>query len=314
MELHPCHERIHHSEIVVGIDDSAGAQDALAFARRLADATGARLQLASAYPYDEWPSRVASHEFGGFLRDEARALLDRHAASLGDDAVPTHAIADHSPARALHRLAEHIGAALIVVGSTHRGAIGRVLPAAPVSGCCTARRARSRSLRAARRRGPRPIGSVGIGYDTSDESEAALRAACRVARAFDANLRVIRVFDATRVGTPALMTFPGWETFNQDYEQDQREGLERAVAALPSDVSAEAVFIASRPGSELATQSQDVDLMIVGSRGYGPMAAVMLGGATHTLIRDAACPVVVLPRGTESGLDALFRRAEAAAP
>ena len=303
------------SEIVVGIDDSAGAQDALAFARRLADATGARLQLASAYPYDEWPSRVASHEFGGFLRDEAQALLDRHAASLGDDAVPTHAIADHSPARALHRLAEHIGAALIVVGSTHRGAIGRVLPGSTGerllhgSPCPVAIAPRGYAAE-----GPAPIGSVGIGYDTSDESEAALRAACRVARAFDANLRVIRVFDATRVGTPALMTFPGWETFNQDYEQDQREGLERAVAALPSDVSAEAVFIASRPGSELATQSQDVDLMIVGSRGYGPMAAVMLGGATHTLIRDAACPVVVLPRGTESGLDALFRRAEAAAP
>ena len=83
------------SEIVVGIDDTAGAEDALAFARRLADATGARLQLASAYPYEEWPSRVASHEFGAFLRGEAQ-MLDRRAASLGDDMVPTHAIADHS--------------------------------------------------------------------------------------------------------------------------------------------------------------------------------------------------------------------------
>ena len=300
------------SEIVVGIDDSASADDALAFARRVAAATGARLQLASAYPYEEWPSRVASHEFGAFLRDEAQALLDRHAASLGDDAVPTHAIADHSSARALHRLAENIGAALIVVGSTHRGAIGRVLPGSTGerlmhgSPCPVAIAPRGYAAEG-------PIGVVGVGYDTSDESEAALRAACRVARTFSADLRVIRVFDATRVGTPALMTFPGWEAFNQDYEQDQRERLEQAVAALPNDVSAEAVFLSGRPGSELATQSQDVDLMIVGSRGYGPMAAVMLGGATHTLIRDAACPVVVLPRATESGLDVLFRRAQAAA-
>ena len=302
------------SEIVVGIDDSASAEDALAFARRLADATGARLQLASAYPYEEWPSRVASHEFGAHLRDEAQAVLDRRAASLGDDNVPMHAIADHSPARALHRVAEHIGAALTVVGSTHRGALGRVLPGSTGerllhgSPCPVAIAPRGYAAQ-----GSAPIGIVGVGYDTSDESEAALRAACRVARAFDAHLRVIRVFDATRVGTPALMTFPGWEAFNEDYEQHQRQGLERAVAALPSEVSAEAVFVAGRPGSDLATQSQDVDLMIVGSRGYGPMAAVMLGGATHTLIRDAACPVVVLPRGTESGLDALFRRAEAAA-
>jgi nucleotide-binding universal stress UspA family protein len=302
------------SEILVGIDDSAGTEDALAFARRLADATGARLQLASAYPYEEWPSRVASHEFGAFLRDEAQSVLDRRAASLGDDAVPTHAIADHSPARALHGLAEHIGAAVIVVGSTHRGVIGRVLPGSTGerlmhgSPCPVAIAPRGYAAQ-----GSAPIGIVGVGYDTSDESEAALRAACRVARSFNAHLRVIRVFDATRVGTPALMTFPGWEAYNQDYEQDQSEVLERTVATLPDDVSAEAMFIAGRPGSELATQSQDVDLMIVGSRAYGPMAAVMLGGATHALIRDAACPVVVLPRGTESGLDVLFRRAQAAA-
>jgi nucleotide-binding universal stress UspA family protein len=303
------------SEIVVGIDDSAGTEDALAFARRLADTTGARLQLASSYPYEEWTSRAASHQFGAFLRGETQALLDRCAATLGADAVPTHPIANHSPARALHGLAERIGAALIVVGSTHRGAVGRVLPGSTGerllhgSPCPVAITPRGYAAQ-----GFRTIGLVGVGYDTSDESEAALRAACRVARTFDAQLRVIRVFDATRVGTPALMTMPGWESFSRDYEAEYREGLERAVATLPDDVSAEAMFIAGRPGSELATQSQDVDLMIVGSRGYGPMAAVMLGGATHTLIRDAACPVVVLPRGTESGLDALFRRAEAAAP
>jgi hypothetical protein len=66
------------------------------------------------------------------------------------------------------------------------------------------------------------------------------------------------------------------------------------------------MVLSGRPGSELATQSRDVDLMIVGSRGYGPMAAVMLGGTTHALIRDAACPVVVLPHGTEGGLEALI--------
>jgi nucleotide-binding universal stress UspA family protein len=300
------------SEIVVGIDETASAEDALAFARRLADATGARMELASAYPYEEWPSRVASHEFGAFLRDEAQAVLDGRAASLGDDTVPTHAIADHSPARALHRLAERLGAALIVVGSTHRGAIGRVLPGSTGerlmhgSPCPVAIAPRGYAAEG-------PIGVVGVGYDTSDESEAALRAACRVARAFNAHLRVIRVFDATRVGTPALMTFPGYKAFNQDYEQDQRERFEHTVAALPSDVSAEAMFLSGRPGTELATQSQDVDLMIVGSRGYGPMAAVMLGGTTHTLIRDAACPVVVLPRGAEGGLEALFPRAGAVA-
>ena len=63
--------------------------------------------------------------------------------------------------------------------------------------------------------------------------------------------------------------------------------------------------MAGSAGHELAAQSERVDLMVVGSRGYGPRAAVLLGGVTHTLLRKAACPVVVLPRGSR-GLDPLF--------
>jgi nucleotide-binding universal stress UspA family protein len=48
--------------------------------------------------------------------------------------------------------------------------------------------------------------------------------------------------------------------------------------------------------------------MVVGSRGYGPRAAVLLGGVTHTVIRKAHCPVIVLPRGS-SGLEPLFSAA-----
>jgi nucleotide-binding universal stress UspA family protein len=48
------------SEILVGIDGSAGAQDALAFAKQLARVTGAGLRLANAFPYDDiGPARRA---------------------------------------------------------------------------------------------------------------------------------------------------------------------------------------------------------------------------------------------------------------
>jgi nucleotide-binding universal stress UspA family protein len=303
------------SEIVIGIDDSPSTDDALAFAQRLADVTGAGLRLASAYNYEEWQSRAASHELGSFLRREAQASLDRHAASLGNPDAPTEALPDPSPARALHRLAERTGAALIVVGSTHRGPLGRVLPGTTGerllhgSPCAVAIAPRGYADRSAD-----PFRTVAVGYDGSEESEAALHAADEMARRLGARLRVIRVFDTTRFGAPALMTLPGYEPhIREDYEAVQREGLERAVAALPDDANAEAVFAAGRPGQELADRSRDADLMIVGSRGYGPLAAVMLGGATHTLIRDAACPVLILPRGTRDGLGALFTSAAEAA-
>jgi nucleotide-binding universal stress UspA family protein len=147
--------------------------------------------------------------------------------------------------------------------------------------------------------------TVGVGYDGSEESEVALIAACQVARRAGASLRVIRIYDATRFGAPALMTIPGEVPFHENYEKQQRAGLDEAVAALPAEIHAQAVFIAGSPGPELAAQTENVDLMVVGSRGYGPRAAVLLGGVTHTVTRKAHCPVIVLPRGSY-GLEPLF--------
>lgn len=299
------------TEIVVGIDDSAGAQDALAFATTVANATGASLRLASVFPYSDVPSRAPVPAYREFLRGDARALLERAAASLAVPVAATEAIANMSPPHALHDLAERTGAALVVVGSTRRGPLGRILPGSTGerllhgSPCPVAVVPRGYADAG-------PIERIGAGYDGSDESEAALTAACQVARRLGARLRVIRVFDATRVGDPALMTVPGYVTEQENYEAMQREGLDEAVAALPGEVSAEKVFVAGPPGPELAVQSESVDLMLVGSRGYGPRAAVLLGGVTHTVLRKAACPVIVLPRGAR-GLDPLFAPAAEAA-
>ena len=91
------------------------------------------------------------------------------------------------------------------------------------------------------------------------------------------------------------------------------ERLDEVVAALPAGVWAEPVFVAGAAGDELAAQSELVDLMVVGSRGYGPRTAVLLGGVTHTLIQKAACPVIVLPRGAH-GLEELLFGGKTATP
>jgi nucleotide-binding universal stress UspA family protein len=293
------------TQIVVGIDDSAGAQDALAFATRVAQATGASLRLVSAFPYSDVPGRGANRTYREYLRADAQELLDRVAGGVEGITTSTEAIPDPSPPRALHAVSEREGVALVVVGSTRRGPAGRVVPGSTGerllhgSPCPVAVVPRGYADAG-------PIETVGVGYDGSDESEAALAAAYQVARRFDAGLRVIRIFDASAVATPALMTVPGpYGNVHEDYEARQREGLDEAVAGMPSDVRVETGFNAGSPSHELAAQSELVDLMVVGSRGYGPRAAVLLGGVTHTLLRKAACPVVVLPRGSR-GLEPLF--------
>jgi nucleotide-binding universal stress UspA family protein len=291
-------------EIVVGFDDSPGAQDAVAFAAALAANTGASLRLASAYPYDDVPSRAANRMYREYLRQDCQAALDKAVSKIEGVAVVTNAIPDMSPPRALHDLAERTGAALVVVGSTRRGPVGRVVPGSTGerllhgSPCPVAIVPRGFEP-------DRPIQTIGVGFDGSEESEVALVAATQVAQRFGGSLRVVRIFDATRFGSPALMTIPGQHAAHENYEKLQREGLDEAVAALPAEVHVETVFVAGAPGPELAAQTEWVDLMVVGSRGYGPRAAVMLGGVTHTVIRKAHAPVIVLPRGSY-GLEPLL--------
>jgi nucleotide-binding universal stress UspA family protein len=60
-------------------------------------------------------------------------------------------------------------------------------------------------------------------------------------------------------------------------------------------------FLEGTPGEALAEESSELDLLVTGSRGYGPRAAVLLGTTTHSLMRTAACPGLIAPR--EIGLD-----------
>ena len=116
------------SKIIVGVDSTERSVDAVAFGRDMARATGAQVLLAAAYPYAPVPARVSGAQVREFLEGDAREVLTAaHEAIAELDGVSEHAIADPSPARALHKLASETGAGLIVVGSSHRGAIGRVL-------------------------------------------------------------------------------------------------------------------------------------------------------------------------------------------
>jgi nucleotide-binding universal stress UspA family protein len=294
------------STIIIGADGSARTEDAIAFARRLAATTGAELSLVGAYPYDEWPSRAASHEYGAFLRAETDDMLERMR-RLAGDAAATHAVADTSPARALQRAAESAGATLIVVGSTHRGRAGRVMP-----GTTADRLLHGAPCAVAvvpydfRLQDDAAIGTVGVGYDGSAESRAAIDVAVEVARRLGASLKVIRVFDASQFGAPALLGGPSYVAVAPELERDAREDLGRLCGGLPEDVDVEAVFLIGNPARELAGQSSQLDLLVLGSRGYGPLRAVLLGGVSHVVVRNAACPVVVLPRAAGVEVGELF--------
>jgi len=289
------------SEILVGIDGSVGAKDAIAFAKQLAGITGARLRLANAFPYDDIRTRASSETFREILQTDADALL----AGM-DGEAQRDAVADTSPAHALHKLAEEHGTSLVVVGSTHRGRIGRVMPGSTGERLLHGAPCPVAIVPQGYGAEDRPLRKIGVGYDGSHESEAALVAATELARRAGATVRVIRVFDATEIGTPALMSGPSYIALHKEIEERQRDALERRMSEQPKDLALESVFCTGSPNRELAAESESVDLMVMGSRGYGPLHAVLLGGVAHAVVRKAACPVIILPRGATTGLGALF--------
>jgi nucleotide-binding universal stress UspA family protein len=203
---------------------------------------------------------------------------------------------------ALHRVAEREDAALLVVGSTNRGATGRVLPGS------TAERLMQGS--------PCPVaviphrwsgdGSprmIGVAYVDTEEGRIALRAAHELARLAGATLRVLTV---ARVGAGAHAetetVHPGrrgrrFDEVEGEHRVRTEEAVRAALAPLDGEVPVEVDAFLEDPADVLIRVSAHLDLLVCGSRGYGPLRAVLLGGVTHRVTSAARCPVIVLPRG-----------------
>jgi nucleotide-binding universal stress UspA family protein len=302
------HEEEPVSTILIGVDDSAHSEDAVAFGRRLAGATGGRVVVASAFPYNDFPSRAANLTYREALRGQAARTVRRMVQHLGlpDERVERIVTADMSPARALHAAAEQVDADLVVVGHTHHGHAGRVIPGATAERLlhgapCPVAVVPDGYRNAAGSR----IGRIGVAYIDTPEARAAVSAAAAVARALRARLEVIT----------AVPYDPGYGVVGLVPDDLQAEMTERAeaeleavVKALRPGIWAGAVRLDGDPAEQLAAHSAKLDLMIMGSRGYGPLRAVLAGGVSGRVSREAHCPVIVVPRGVATPLDGLFEQ------
>ena len=294
--------------ILIGVDATARSEDAIAFGRQLAGATTADLVVASIVR--------GSAEPGTHAREDAHSTVRRMSGLLvGVDGsrVHTSVVASRSPAQGLLELADSQSAALLIVGSTHTGHLGRVRPGGTGERLLTgAPCAVAVVPYGYRTEGDRPIRRIGVAYDGSSEAKAALEAGVAAARALDAVLEVVTVIPSDVYGAPALMAGPGYIVAATDIEADIRRDLDATLAGLPSDVTAAGVVLEGRPWRRLAEHSSELDLLLVGSRGYGPLHSVILGGTSGPLLRDAHCPVIALPRGARTEVAELFPAGAAA--
>jgi nucleotide-binding universal stress UspA family protein len=279
--------------------DPAPARFALA-AARFAGAPAAvvsvcALPVAAGYPIP------AEEDLGPDAQEALEAL--RHELDVAGAVADFRMVRGRSAPSELHRLAEDEDAMLLVVGSTERGAAGRVFPGSTAErlmhGAPCPIAVVPRGWSGARLR------TIGVAFVDTAEGYAALRGARELARRAGATLRVIT---AAKPGAGAHTETQTYHPGQRGRSFDEVEGEHRvraeaaaraAVAELDGDVPVEVDALLGDAADVLTGISPHLDLLICGSRGYGPLRAVLLGGVTRRVTAAAHCPVVVLPRGVE---------------
>jgi nucleotide-binding universal stress UspA family protein len=287
--------------IVIGFDGSDSGEDALALGVLLCRATGAVPIVATVYPeaYPIGPGRVDA-EWVAFMREQSEELLRCARRVLGDVDADYRTVSAASESRGLHELAEQEQAEAVVVGSTHRGPLGRTATGSTGdrllqgSGCPVAV-----APRGLREQPPPALRTIAVAFVDTPEAHRALDFAATLARRSGARLRLLSVVPPRAEVFAPLAGRDTEEAFVARAREVFRGALDEALAGLGDRVEAAAELLEGDVVDALATvDRRDADLLVCGSRGYGPLRRVLLGGVSSRLLRRAACPLLVVPRGT----------------
>jgi nucleotide-binding universal stress UspA family protein len=296
------------SPIIVGVALRDDDRAPLALAEALAGLTGAPLALVTSYPYGGSPLFVTPEWING-MREQAEHTLARVAAGLSRKVeVRTYVRSEMSPALALHDVATELDGAAIVVGSCHRGAVGRVLAGSVGAGLLHGAPC---PVAIAPRGYEPPAGGfrrIGAGFVDSLEGRSALAAATGLARAADGRVTVFAVEEPI-AWSPALVS-PGWSVPRaHQAERDARARVvaEKAGRLVPTDVLASVESPVGVAGEILAERSAELDLLVCGSRGYGALRSVALGSVSRMLAHSARCPLLIVPRPPAEDATKLWR-------
>lgn len=256
------------NSILVGYDGSEGGRDALRLALALARGDASDLFVACVWVRDPVLGDTLVNE-----RERSDRFSDRFAEAekvLGMPGFRRFQLTHVSAPTALGEQSEILRADLIVLGSTHRGPLGRVLPGSLAErflhgGQCTV----AVAPRGYARHEHPELALIGVGYDDREESRRALEFALPIAERLGAELRVITVL-------PQGAEEPTWP------------------GELPR------VIRRGDPAAALADEGVELDLLVVGSRAYGPLRRTVVGEVSHEVMRTAPCPVIVVPRSNRA--------------
>jgi nucleotide-binding universal stress UspA family protein len=284
--------------IIVALDPSKRPLDPLRLGGRLAGRLELPVVLVTVFVHHRLLTGPKTE-----AQREVRTAAQRDLLELGrtlDGVVVEDAmvLASSSPARALHELSTVPSTVMVVVGSTTRGVLRRVLPgniahellsgaACPVAIAPYGYAEQEDGL----------LSKVGVAFDGSDEAQQALAGARQLARRAGAALHVITVVEPLAFGAIPVSTTEPAASASRLFENELRAVHDTAVAESRELVETVSVMARGEPADALLEQSRQLDVLVAGSRGYGPLGAALLGSTTREVMHGAGCPVLIVPRG-----------------
>jgi nucleotide-binding universal stress UspA family protein len=146
--------------------------------------------------------------------------------------------------------------------------------------------------------------AIVVGVDGSEESRAALRWALEEARLRHTHVRAVHAWELPLslippqpyLGEP-VVTEPlvDVDEFRKRAEQ-LLDHVVHHVAGDTGDVHVEQDVRDGHPSDVLVKASENADLLVVGSRGRGGFAGLLLGSVSQACAHHASCPVVIIRR------------------
>jgi nucleotide-binding universal stress UspA family protein len=265
------------TRVTAGVDGSPAAEAAIRWAAREAASRGAELRLVHAFVWPMFEAPLGAGDMAPGLRAAADRIVAEStevAQKFEPDVTVDSGTVDGFPSPVLIEASQH--AALLVIDTRELGVT--VGPLVGSTGLDLAANAHCPVVVVRPDRAGEAGTRVVVGYDGSPASAVALDFGLDYAQRHELTVRVVTA-----------------QPLYTDRDRIAQSYLESEVHSRAGGKDAELVHVEGHPADQLLRLSADAELIVVGSRGRGGFAGMLLGSVSQAVLQHARCPVAVIP-------------------